>query len=110
MRLPGGHKAVVDIQKLVDYCLNVNHPRGKHKARVFAHRLGITAAHAEALRRALLEAAVVGRAIPVGRDEYGARYVVDFELHGTGGSTTVRSAWIIRRGEDFPRLASCYVK
>jgi len=41
MRLPGGDAAVVDLRKLTEYCLNPDHPRGKHKARVFA-TLGFT--------------------------------------------------------------------
>jgi hypothetical protein len=36
MKMPGGHAAIVDRQKLTEYCLNPEHPRGKHKARVFA--------------------------------------------------------------------------
>ncbi|HXG48805.1 MAG TPA: hypothetical protein VNO52_14360, partial [Methylomirabilota bacterium] len=36
MRLPNGERAIVDIQKLTAYCLNLQHTRGRHKARVFA--------------------------------------------------------------------------
>ena len=39
---------VVDLLKLTGYCLNPEHPRGKHKARVFA-TLGFTAENAEEL-------------------------------------------------------------
>ena len=38
MTLPHAEAAVVEVvdpRKLRDYCLNPNHPRGKHKARVF---------------------------------------------------------------------------
>ncbi len=42
MKLPNGERAVVDIIKLQDYCLNPAHPRGQHKARVFAAALGLT--------------------------------------------------------------------
>jgi hypothetical protein len=41
MKLPGGDAATVDRQKLTGYCLNRDHLRGKHKARVFA-TLGFT--------------------------------------------------------------------
>ena len=41
MKLPHGEAAIVDPQKLTGYCLNLEHPRGKHKARVFA-TLGFT--------------------------------------------------------------------
>ena len=34
---------IVDLAKLRDYCLNEEHPRGRHKARVFRSRLGLTA-------------------------------------------------------------------
>ncbi len=36
MKLPNGGRAVVEIAKLRDYCLNPAHPRGRHNARVFA--------------------------------------------------------------------------
>jgi hypothetical protein len=37
MKMPGGDAAIVDRQKLTGYSLNPEHPRGKHKARVFQH-------------------------------------------------------------------------
>jgi hypothetical protein len=36
VKLPHVELAVVDIAKLRDYCLNADHLRGRHKARVFA--------------------------------------------------------------------------
>jgi hypothetical protein len=35
--------------------------------------------------------------------------VIDFELTTDMGTAMVRTAWIVRKGEDFPRLTSCYV-
>ena len=109
MKLPNGERAVVDIDKLRNYCLNPQHRRGCHKARVFAASLGLAIDNAEELRSALLAAARNDEATPAEHDEYGARYVVDFVMSGPGGQTMVRSSWIIRRGEDFARLTSCYV-
>lgn len=109
MRLPNGDRASVPLEKLVDYCLNPEHPRGRHKARVFAAALGITAAEAEDLRRALLAAAAAQDAIPGEIDAYGERFVIDLQLTGPGGSVAIRSLWIIRTGENVPRLTSCYV-
>ena len=109
MRLPHADRAVVDIEKLRDYCLNPEHPRGRHKARVFARALGLTAADAEALRDALLANVRTHDATPTERDEYGQRFVVDFVMTGRGGWAALRSTWIVRSGEDFPRLTSCYV-
>ena len=57
MLLPHGERAIVDIRKLRDYCLNPDRLRGKGKARVFAFALGLSAADAPELREKLLEAA-----------------------------------------------------
>jgi hypothetical protein len=109
MKLPGGDAAIVDIQKLTGYCLNPDHPRGKHKARVFA-TLGFTAEHVDQLRAALLAAAAAGDAQPARSDHFGDRYVIEFEIRGPRASGVVRSTWIVRRGETAPRLTSCFVK
>ena len=39
MKLPNYENAVVSLEKLRDYCLNEEHYRGKHKARVFKSTL-----------------------------------------------------------------------
>ena len=73
MRLPNAEDAVVDIVKIQDYCLNPDHSKGKHKARVFLKALGID--KNDAVTRTAL----------------------------------VRTTWIIRIGENFPRLATCFI-
>ena len=110
MRLPNGERAVVPIEKLLDYCLNPEHPRGRHKARVFAEALGITAANAEELRQALLAAAATAEAKVGENDAFGQRFVLDFEIEGFAGKGTVRSLWIILHGQTEPRLTSCFVR
>lgn len=109
MRMPNADQAVVDLRKLTDYCLSFAHPRGRHKAQVFASALGLTAAHAEDLRAALLAAARREEAFPSTRDEYGERFVVDFMMEGPTGRARLRSSWMIRAGEVAPRLITCYV-
>jgi hypothetical protein len=109
MKLPGADSAVVDIVKVRDYCLNPSHPRGRHKARIFAAILGLSQGDAGFLARELLRTALEGSAIEGEADEYGQRYIIDFELRLNDRRAVVRSAWIIRRGENFPRLTSCYV-
>lgn len=109
MKLPNAERAFVDMRKLRDYCLSTEHPRGQHKARVFRSVLGWTADHAEDVRRRLLEAVQREDAGFLGADDYGQRYALDFPVQGAGEVTTVRSLWIIRHGEDFPRFTSCYV-
>jgi hypothetical protein len=109
MKLPNADRAVVEINKLRDYCLSSNHPRGKHKAHLFAVVLGITVDDAEKLRQAILSAVLSEDTIPTERDEYGQRFVVDFIMTGRGKQAKVRTSWIVRTGENDPRLTSCYV-
>lgn len=109
MRLPNGDRAVVEIAKLRDYCLNQTHPRGRHKARVFESALGLAHQDAAKLRAALLEAARATEIELGERDSYGQRYVLDFPMTGPLRAVTVRSCWIVLTGEDTPRLTSCWV-
>ena len=76
---------------------------------MFASAIGITAEHTEELREAILRAATTTEATPAEEDDYGQRFTVDFVMSGPRGQARVRSTWIIRKDEDFPRLTSCYV-
>ncbi len=109
MRLPNADRAEVDPRKLTAYCLSVEHPIGKHKAAVFRAALGIVATDAVLLRNWLLDAAASGDAVAGVADEFGERYLIDFKATTEVGSATIRSAWIVRSGEDIPRLTTCYV-
>jgi hypothetical protein len=108
MRLPNANKAFVDDAKLVQYCLNPDHPRGKHKARRFA-AAGITEASAAILKTALLDAAGTEEAQVGETGVHGARYSIDFNLVTARGIFRVRSAWLVRRTEDFRRLVTCFI-
>ena len=108
--LPNADRAMVDIAKLRDYCLNPNHEDGKHKARVFASALGLRQRDADWLRGRLLEAALNEQAIMTLKNCFGTPYVVDFLLTTSSRSAFVRSGWIVRIREDFPRLTTCYVR
>ena len=57
----------------------------------------------------MLQAVRVEEAVRQGSDEYGDRYAVDFELTRGVRRAKIRSLWIIRRLEAFPRLTTCYV-
>lgn len=109
MNLPRAERAVVDVEKLRDYCLNPAHPRGRHKARVFASALRLFREDAEWLKAKLLDAALRDLAKKAEEDEFGQRYVLDFQCERNDTQAMIRSGWIVRRGEDFPRLITCYV-
>lgn len=106
--LPHAQKAVVDVRKLRDYCLNLGHEDGQHKARLFSSALGMTADDAEDLRQLLLEAARTKEPSLGRSDAFGQRYTIDFVLEWRGKSSTVRSGWIIEHNSDVPRLTTCY--
>jgi len=109
MKISNCERAVVDLQKLRDYCLSPDHLRGRHKAHVFASALGLSADDAELLRATILVAACNDEAVSSEQDEYGQRYTLDFKMTANEKEAVVRTAWIIRQGEDFPCLTSCYV-
>jgi len=113
MKLPNAERAVIDIQKLRDYCLNPDHPEGKHKARVFLEKLEFTANDAERLRELIIEAILSLEATEKEPSTYGRRFVLEFLVTRQEKlvvmSAPVRTAWIVRNDEDFPRLTSCYI-
>mgnify|MGYP000586050513 CR=1 FL=1 len=110
MPLPNAEQAVVEIQKLREYCLNPDHPRGKHKARVFESALGLTREDAEQLRSALLTAIREEKAEQLFEDEYGTRYRLDFQMDVDSSRAEISSIWIVRLDETFPKLVTCYIR
>jgi hypothetical protein len=109
MKLPNGENAIIDPRKLMDYSLSLDHDDGKHKAWLFQHLVGIAKDNAHLLLDVLKEVARESEAIVAKTDKYGQRYVLDFEFTGPAGTAMIRSAWIIRTGEELPRLVTCYV-
>ncbi len=109
MKLPHGERADLGT-KLEDYSLNPVHRDGRHKARVFASVLGITVDNHQKLRDALLHFAATSDAAEArGDNGFGNVFVLRFPLATETNTATVMSVWIIRHGEDFPRLTSCYI-
>ena len=109
MKLPNADRAFIDIKKLENYCLNPFHPRGKHKARVFASSLGLTKDNAMELKEEIVKAISEVQCRIAEADQYGRRYVVDFSYDRGNLQAKVRTSWIIKFNEDFPRMVSCYI-
>ena len=108
-RLPNHGNAIIDVRKLEDYCLNLRHPRGQHKARVFWDSLSLTGHDALWLREALIQGLKAGDAELQASDRFGTRWRDDITLRRQGASAVVRTIWIIRTGEQQPRLVTCWV-
>ena len=107
MKLPNPERAILG-DKLERYCLNVDHPVGKHKALLFQKRLGITLANKNVLENALFRAICENEAMVYKEDSWGIHYDLKFFLETEGGSSWVLSSWIIRVQENFPRLTNVY--
>jgi hypothetical protein len=110
MKLPNGNAALVDLEKLEDYCLSNTHPHGKHKARVFKSVLGVTRADARDLRTALRKAANEEEAVVGITDVFGTRYVIDFTWTRGDADAVIRSSWIVLHGQIRPRFVTCFVR
>jgi sulfatase maturation enzyme AslB (radical SAM superfamily) len=111
MKLPNVNLAFIDRNKLWNYSLNSQHDRGKHKARLFTAilDLGRNDNDVEILQTLIQESIQTQEAILSSLDEYGQRYIVDFPITRNQNTVNVRTTWIVRPDEDFPRLVSCYI-
>lgn len=91
-----------------DYLLAPEHPVGGTKARFFA-ALGFTRDGWPVLQAALLALAYASEAEPGEVTVFGQKYVIRGIVTGPGGRAAwVVTAWIVRAGEDAPRLVSAY--
>ncbi|MBL1203140.1 MAG: hypothetical protein FWK04_29735 [Nostoc sp. GBBB01] len=109
MKLPNPERAIVEIDKIAGYCLNSEHPEGKHKARVFKSALDLELNNAEELQTIVLQAVANYDAIPGKSNPYGQKYIIDFPVTRANKQAIIQSVWIVRNNEDFPRLVTCYV-
>ncbi|NJL89602.1 MAG: hypothetical protein HC916_07250 [Coleofasciculaceae cyanobacterium SM2_1_6] len=108
MFIPNAENAVVDIRKLRNYCLNLEHDDGKHKARLFLSILGMTADNAEDLQQILIEIVKTHEARLGRQDEFGQRYTLDFTIEWHNRNATLRSGWVIENNSEIPKLTTCY--
>jgi hypothetical protein len=109
MKLPNPENAIIDSQKLTGYSLNPSHTEGQHKARVFRSALDLGIEDVEVLKAALLQAVKTPDAVLDKRNQYGQKYVIDFPMTHNGKTATIHSVWIVKNGENFPRLVTCYI-
>ncbi|MBC6434799.1 hypothetical protein FM036_32160 [Nostoc sp. HG1] len=109
MKLPNRECAIVEIDKIAGYCLNPEHPEGKHKPVYLKSALDLNLDDAEELQAILLQAVANYDAIPGKRNAYGQKYIIDFPLNRSDKQAIIQSVWIVRNNEGFPRLLTCYV-
>jgi hypothetical protein len=64
----------------------------------------------EELETLIVEAIQIYEAIPNNVDDYGQHYMVDFPVTRNQNIANIRTTWIMRPNETFPRLTSCYIR
>lgn len=77
---------------------------------VFKSALRLTDQDAEFLKNTILEALSVNEAVLGKQDQYGKRYSVDIKIINLDKEAQIRTAWIIKKDENFPRFTTCYIK
>jgi len=106
MSLANADRAVIDPAKVRDYLLSATHPVGRFKA-AFFFALGYSADRWEVLRDDILALARTGIASPGQPSPYGRKLELDGILTGPSGrSVPVRTVWIFRLEEQFPRFVT----
>jgi hypothetical protein len=110
MKLPNAGDVEINVRKMTDYCLNPEHPRGKHKAKVFRRTFGITSEDSQELINQIKNKILETECEKGELDEYGQRFTVDVEIEINKSKAVVRTGWIIKQNETRPVFMTCYVK
>lgn len=77
---------------------------------MFESVLGVSLANKDVLGEAIRRAAATSDDAELrGDNGHGLAYSLRFPMRTAKGSATIMTAWIVRRGEDFPRLTTCYI-
>ena len=98
MKIPGVARAFIDPRKLEEYSLSLEHPRGRHKARVFQSALNVSIRNVAELEMRIREAIAEEECMQGENDSFGERYTLDFHWARQGRTATVRTTWIVRTG------------
>jgi len=109
MTLINKENAIIEVDKFLLYCLNEEHPVGKHKARLFKTILNISSENYQILINEIKKQILIQPAYLSKEISFGNLYFVDFEMKNLSKIATVRTTWIVRNEENFPRLTSCYI-
>jgi len=109
VRLPRAQEATIPTAKLVAYALSTTHECGRHKARVFASALGITASDWRYLHDQILARLPDGEVRSTHVTPFGIAYEVIVMIDGLNGRTApVVTTWMVAAAAA-PRLTSTWV-
>lgn len=108
MKLPNSDKVIISRKKLTDYVLSETHSTGKFKAKFF-RTLGFNDTNVsffEIVLRTLVDSEDIKETIP---SVYGTKYILDGKVNTPSGKNiTLRTIWIIEKGQSRPRFITVY--
>ena len=108
MTLPHLGNAFVPPEKLTNYLLDEDHPKGRAKSEFF-RRFGYTLAKESELAAALLNHVRENGIVKEAPSPFGMRYIAEGPIDGADGRRpNVRSVWFVEHGSTSPRLISAY--
>lgn len=108
MRLPNAENAQIERAKVVEYLLNVDHPDGRGKARVF-RSFGFHPSEWEVMARALQNHALENRVEGTTATPFGTKYTVTGPVQTpSGDEIRLRTVWIVEQKAERPRLITAY--
>ena len=108
MKLPNFDRAMVPQEKITEYLLSPDHPRGRWKAQFFV-KVGFSPVEGDVLVAALLQHVADHQVKKVEDSQFGIHYTVEGAMEVPDGSApVVRSIWFIRTGDTIPRLVTAY--
>jgi len=108
VKLPNAERAFVEEAKITGYLLSLDNVDGRPKA-VFFLRFGFSPLAWEAMASALVRHGNEYEIERLARRPHGMQYTVVGRLHCPDGRLPfVRTVWMVRNGEDVPRLVTAY--
>jgi filamentous hemagglutinin len=106
-RLPHADHVIISPEKLHDYILSMEHPRGVNKARVF-QAVGYSDDTWWVLLADLKELVATSDAHELIPTPHGRKFEVRGTLQGPVRPVDVVTVWIVLSGERFPRFVTMY--
>ena len=104
-RVPNSITAATVQDKIQNYLLNSNHPRGKDKAKVLNSVLGFNYQNWDALSDQIFDKLQTTDYTAKVETKYGTKYTVPMRINGTKGkSMVVNTVWQVDRDTNIPRL------
>jgi hypothetical protein len=110
-KLPNCSKAMVAINKIEGYLLNLDHPEGRSKA-IFFRKFGYSSLNTYEFIQALLDLACAGRVVKIeDKLPFGTRFTIEGNLKTPDGrNPKIRIGWFfdIHDNEKVPRLITVF--